>query len=68
MSYGKIFYSMGVLLKEERRLVYRAIIGGFAFAAMSILFSTIAVLLTSEPFKLPDVWLVLQRSLGYLVL
>lgn len=64
MSYGKIFYSMGVLLKEERRLVYRAIIGGFAFAAMSILFSTIAVLLTSEPFKLPDVLVGVATIVG----
>lgn len=64
MSYGKIFYSMGVLLKEEPRLVYRAIIGGFAFAAMSILFSTIAVLLTSEPFKLPDVLVGVATIIG----
>ncbi|MFW2098180.1 MFS transporter [Acinetobacter sp. ULE_I057] len=64
MSYGKIFYSMGVLLKEERRLVYRAIIGGFAFAAVSILFSTIAVLLTSEPFKLPDVLVGVATIIG----
>lgn len=64
MSYGKIFYSMGLLLKEERRLVYRAIIGGFAFAAMSILFSTIAVLLTSEPFKLPDVLVGVATIIG----
>lgn len=64
MSYGKIFHSMGVLLKEERRLVYRAIIGGFAFAAMSILFSTIAVLLTSEPFKLPDVLVGVATIIG----
>lgn len=64
MSYGKIFYSMGVLSKEERRLVYRAIIGGFAFAAMSILFSTIAVLLTSEPFKLPDVLVGVATIIG----
>ncbi|WP_434278294.1 MFS transporter [Acinetobacter sp. CE-15] len=64
MSYGKIFYSMGVLLKEERRLVYRAIIGGFAFAAMSILFSTIAVLLTSEPFQLPDVLVGVATIIG----
>ena len=64
MSYGKIFQSMAVLLKEERRLVYRAVIGGFAFAAMSILFSTIAVLLTSEPFKLPDVLVGVVTLIG----
>ncbi|ENV35154.1 MFS transporter [Acinetobacter gerneri] len=54
MSYAQIFSSMGSLLTQEKRLVLRALIGGFAFAAMSILFSTIAVLLTSEPFHLPD--------------
>ena len=55
MSYIRIFQSMAHLLTEEKRLIYRACVGGFVFAAMSILFSTIAVLLTSEPFNLPDV-------------
>ncbi|MCU4319670.1 MFS transporter [Acinetobacter bereziniae] len=64
MSYARIFHSMALLLKEERRLVYRAIIGGFVFAAMSILFSTIAVLLTSEPFKLPDVLVGVATLIG----
>ncbi|WP_171522175.1 MFS transporter [Acinetobacter shaoyimingii] len=54
MSYFSIFKSMGILLKEERRLVYRALTGAFAFATMSILFSTIAILMTSS-FKLTDV-------------
>ncbi|ALH95163.1 MFS transporter [Acinetobacter equi] len=53
ISYSHIFKSMGVLLKEEKRLVFRSLIGGFSFAAMSILFSTIAVLLGST-FNLPD--------------
>jgi len=64
MSYAKIFQSMGILLKEEPRLIYRAIIGGFAFGSMSILFSTIAVLLTSEPFKLPDVMIGIATLIG----
>ena len=34
MNYFQVFRSMGLLIREERRLVYRAIIGGFAFAAM----------------------------------
>lgn len=55
MRYGKIFKSMALLLKQEPRLGLRALIGGFAFAAMSILFSTIAVLLTSAPFNLSDI-------------
>ncbi len=64
MSYAKIFQSMGSLMKEERRLLYRSLIGGFAFAAMSILFSTIAVLLTSEPFNLPDVLVGVATLIG----
>ncbi|RKG37643.1 MFS transporter [Acinetobacter rongchengensis] len=64
MSYGKIFQSMAVLLLEEKRLIYRSLIGGFAFAAMSTLFSTIAVLLTSEPFKLPDVMVGVTTLIG----
>ncbi|OTG83979.1 MFS transporter [Acinetobacter sp. ANC 4648] len=64
MSYAKIFQSMGHLLKQEPRLLYRALVGGFAFAAMSILFSTIAVLLTSEPFNLPDVLVGVATLIG----
>jgi predicted MFS family arabinose efflux permease len=54
MSYLSIFKSMGKLLQEERRLVYRSCIGAFAFATMSILFSTIAILMTTS-FQLSDV-------------
>lgn len=64
MSYGRIFHSMAILLSEEKRLIYRSLIGGFAFAAMSILFSTIAVLLTSEPFKLPDFMVGVATLIG----
>ena len=53
MSYFNILKSMFVLLKEEPRLVFRAYTGAFAFAAMSILFSTIAILL-SQSFALSD--------------
>ena len=52
------------LLNEEKRLIYRALIGGFAFGAMSILFSTIAVLLTSKPFELADVMIGLVTLIG----
>lgn len=55
MSYTQIFKSMAILLKQEPRLGFRSLIGGFVFAAMSTLFSTIAVLLTSFPFHLSDV-------------
>ena len=64
MSYAKIFQSMAVLLLEEKHLIYRSLIGGFAFAAMSTLFSTIAVLLTSETFKLPDVMVGVATLIG----
>lgn len=64
MSYGKIFQSMGTLLKEEPRLIYRSVIGGFCFAAMSILFATIAMLLTQAPFNLPDVLVGVATLIG----
>lgn len=54
MSYFSIIRSMGKLISEEPRLVYRSLIGGFAFATMSILFSTIAILMT-DSFQLSDV-------------
>ncbi|ENX39623.1 MFS transporter [Acinetobacter courvalinii] len=47
LNYGQVFVSMAQLLKQEKRLVLRALAGGFAFAAVSILYSTIALLLTS---------------------
>ena len=53
MSYGSILSSMFNLLKAEPRLVFRAYTGAFAFASMSILFSTIAMLLSSQ-FYLSD--------------
>ncbi|AWL29942.1 MFS transporter [Acinetobacter defluvii] len=64
MSYHRIFQSMVQLIVEEKRLVFRSLIGGFAFAAMSILFSTIAVLLTSKPFELPDVMVGVATLIG----
>ncbi|MDN5512099.1 MFS transporter [Acinetobacter sp.] len=64
MSYAKIFKSMAVLLKQEPRLGLRSLIGAFIFAAMSILFSTIAVLLSSEPFHLSDVLVGVVTLIG----
>ena len=64
MSYAHIFKSMAVLIKEEPRLGLRALIGGFAFAAMSVLFSTIAVLLTPPPFYLSDVLVGVVTLIG----
>ena len=64
LSYFDIFSSMGSLLKQEPRLVLRSLIGGCCFAAMSILFSTIALLLTQQPFHLSDIWVGLITLVG----
>ncbi|MDM1310196.1 MFS transporter [Acinetobacter indicus] len=63
MAYGKTLHSMLQLIRQEKRLVYRALIGASAFAAMSVLFSTIAVLLGSS-FGLPDVAVGLVTLIG----
>ncbi|WP_180074524.1 MFS transporter [Acinetobacter sp. YH12116] len=63
MAYGKILHSMLQLIRQEKRLVYRSLIGASAFAAMSVLFSTIAVLLGSS-FGLPDVAVGLVTLIG----
>lgn len=64
LSYFDIFKSMGQLLAQEPRLILRSIIGGCCFAAMSILFSTIALLLTQKPFYLTDIWVGLITLVG----
>lgn len=64
ISYARIFHSMGSLLAQEPRLVFRSLTGAFAFAAMSILFSTIALLLTQSPFHLADVMVGLITLVG----
>jgi len=64
ISYLDIFRSMGKLLAEEPRLALRSMTGAFAFAAMSILFSTIALLLTQPPFNLADVMVGLVTLVG----
>ncbi|WOE31234.1 MULTISPECIES: MFS transporter [unclassified Acinetobacter] len=53
LRYHHILISMVRLLQQEPRLVFRSLVGGCAFAAMSILFSTIAILLQSA-FALPN--------------
>ena len=63
LSYLAVFQSMGKLILEERRLVYRAFIGAFVFAAMSVLFSTIAVLLKSS-FGLADFMVGIVAMVG----
>ena len=63
MNYGQIFVSMAVLLKQEKRLLLRALAGGFAFAAVSILYSTIALLLNSV-HHLPDLMIGMVSLVG----
>ncbi|MCL6241925.1 MFS transporter [Acinetobacter amyesii] len=64
MPYSQVFQSMGALLKHEPRLIFRSLIGGCVFAAMSMLFSTIAMLLTEPPFHLADVWVGVVTLVG----
>ena len=64
ISYAAIFKSMAILLKQEPRLILRSLTGAFAFAAMSMLFSTIALLLTQKPFQLSDVMVGLVTLVG----
>ncbi|NAS00379.1 MFS transporter [Acinetobacter haemolyticus] len=63
LNYGQVFVSMGQLLKQEKRLVLRALSGAFAFAAVSILFSTIALLLTAA-HQLPDLMIGMVGLVG----
>ncbi|MBC9229715.1 MFS transporter [bacterium SPL81] len=63
LNYGQVFISMGKLLKQEKRLVLRALTGGFAFAAVSILYSTIALLLSSA-YQLPDLSIGMVTLVG----
>lgn len=64
MSYAAIFQSMQQLLRHESRLMPRSLIGACCFASMSILFSTIAVLLSTAPFHLTDVAIGLVSLIG----
>jgi len=63
LNCGQVFVSMAQLLKQEKRLVLRALAGGFAFAAVSILYSTIALLLSSA-HHLPDLLIGMVTLVG----
>lgn len=63
LNYGQVFVSMGQLLKQEKRLALRALSGAFAFAAVSILFSTIALLFTAA-HHLPDLMIGMVGLVG----
>lgn len=63
ISYAQIFWSMGQLIKTEPRLLLRSAAGASAFAAMSTLFSTIAILLKSA-FNLADFMVGIVTLIG----
>ena len=53
-SYGEILRSMGTLVREYPRLRSRALLGALAFASVSGLFSTMALLLSGPAHGLGD--------------
>ena len=61
--YIQVLISMGSLLKQHPRLLYRSCIGAGVFASMSILFSTIALLMHSK-FQLSDVLIGMITLVG----
>ncbi|RKG36075.1 MFS transporter [Acinetobacter guerrae] len=64
LNYAQIFNSMRHLLFEEKRLILRALVGACAFASMSTLFSTMALLLSSPPFNLKDFMIGIISLIG----
>lgn len=57
ISYKAMFNSMGHLIRQEKRLILRALIGAFSFGSMSTLFATMALLLAKPPFNLSDFYI-----------
>ncbi len=64
LNYAQIFNSMRHLLFEEKRLILRALVGACAFASMSTLFSTMALLLSSPSFHLKDFMIGIVSLIG----
>ncbi|KAF7276605.1 hypothetical protein GWI33_010038 [Rhynchophorus ferrugineus] len=64
LNYFAMFGSMLDLIKSEKRLIIRAGVGAFAFASMSCIFSTMALLLSQEPFMLTDFYIGLVGLTG----
>jgi predicted MFS family arabinose efflux permease len=64
LDYLAMFASMWTLIQTQPRLLIRAGIGGFAFASMSTLFSTMALLLSAAPFGLSDFQIGLIGLMG----
>ena len=54
VSYGEVLRSMGVLMRRHPRLLSRALMSALAFASVSALFSTMALLLSGPLHGLSD--------------
>lgn len=54
IKYSEILSSMWRLLKTHQLLQKRAVLGGLSFAAVSIVFTTMALLLTEQPYEFSD--------------
>lgn len=64
LNYFAMFVTMGQLIQSERRLLIRAGVGAFAFASMSTLFSSMALLLSQQPFNFSDFQIGLMGLTG----
>lgn len=62
--YVDILSSMFQLLRTHRVLQKRAILGGICFAAVSIVFTTMALLLSEQPYQLSDFQIGLVGLVG----
>lgn len=62
--YADILGSMFQLLKTHRILQKRAILGGICFAAVSIVFTTMALLLSEQPYQFSDFQIGLVGLVG----
>lgn len=54
VSYGQVLHSMGALIRHHPRLRSRALMSALAFASVSALFSTMALLLSGPAHRLSD--------------
>lgn len=62
--YADIFSSMYHLLRQHQVLQKRAILGGICFAAVSIVFTTMALLLSEPPYQFSDFQIGLVGLVG----
>lgn len=64
ISYGTALSSMGSLIVRHPRLLTRSLLGATAFAALSTIFSTMALLLAGDGFGFSDAQIGLVGLLG----